>query len=268
MSTSSESAEEIVRLSLEGMEVIARISGIAAKNVAVALYTVMQDKQKTKGKARLSNMIRTEKELKIFSVKKDELKIFCKAAKSYGILYCALVSGKNKNIDDMVDIMVKAEDAPRINRIIERYRLSTFDKASIENTIKREREANKSKDLSDNVPDVGEEKTNIDDAMIDDIFAKPIKKEENSNQNPNAAKTEKSPPLEHSLESNNNSEGVSKSVKKESVRKKLEDIKTEQKTEMELKETQKSKNNINIEQNQMRPEIPKTKSTTKKERGK
>ena len=137
MSTSSESAEEIVRLSLEGMEVIARISGIAAKNVAVALYTVMQDKQKTKGKARLSNMIRTEKELKIFSVKKDELKIFCKAAKSYGILYCALVSGKNKNIDDMVDIMVKAEDAPRINRIIERYRLSTFDKASIENTIKR-----------------------------------------------------------------------------------------------------------------------------------
>lgn len=265
MSTSSDSAEQIVRLSLEGMEVVARISGVAAKNVAVALYTVMQDKEKTKGKARLSNMIRTEKELKIFSVKKDELKIFCKAAKSYGILYCALVSGKNRNIDDMVDIMVKAEDAPRINRIIERYRLSTYDKASIENTIEKEREANKSKDLSDNVPDIGEEKTNIDDEIIEDIFTKPIAKEENVNQNPNAAKTEKSPPLEHSLESNNNSEGVSKPAKKESVRKKLEDIKAEQKIEAELKETQKSKTNVKVEQTHIQTQKPKA---TKKERGK
>lgn len=261
MSTSSDSAEQIVRLSLEGMEVIARISGVAAKNVAVALYAVMQDKQKTKGKTRLNNMIRSEKELKIFSVKKEDLKVFCKQAKGYGILYCALVNRKNKNIDDMVDILVRAEDAPRINRIVERYNLSTFDKASIQSKIEKERMNNKDKELSENIPDIGEEKANIDDAMIDDIFAKPIAKEENTNQNPSAAKTEKSPPLEHSLESNSSSEGVSKPVKKESVRKKLQDIKAEQKIEAELKETQKSKSNVKVEQTQ-------TPKTTKKERGK
>lgn len=266
MSVSSDSAEQIVRLSLEGMEVIARISGVAAKNVAVALYAVMQDKQKTKGKTRLNNMIRSEKELKIFSVKKDDLKTFCKQAKVYGIIYCALVNRKNRNIDDVVDIMVRAEDAPRINRIVERYNIITHDKASIQSSIEKEIEANRNKDLLDSVQDIGEQKKDINDAMIDDIFTKPIAKEENTNQNPNAAKTEKNPPSELFLESNSNSEGVSKSVKKESVRKKLEDIKAEQKIEAELKETQKSKSNVKIEQTNIQTQKPK--ATTKKERGK
>lgn len=264
MSTSSDSAEQIVRLSLEGMEVVARISGAAAKNVAVALYTVMQDKQQTKGKTRLNNMLKSEKELKIFSVKKEDLKVFCKQARGYGVLYCALVNRKNKNIDDMVDILVRAEDAPRINRIVERYNLSTYDKATIQSEIEKERMNNNDKDLSENIPDIGEEKANIDDAMIDDIFTKPIAKEENVNQNPSAAKTEKSPPLEHSLESNSSSEGVSKPVKKESVRKKLQDIKAEQKIEAELKETQKSKSNVLAETKQIKT----SKAKTRKERGK
>ena len=96
MSTSSDSAEQIVRLSLEGVEVVAKISGVAAKNIAVALYRIMQDQKKTKGKARLNSMIRSEKELKIFSIKKEDLKTFYQEAKSYGILYCALVNRKNK----------------------------------------------------------------------------------------------------------------------------------------------------------------------------
>ena len=268
MSTSSDSAEQIVRLSLEGIEVIAKISGVAAKNVAVALYAVMQDKQKTKGKTRLSNMIRSEKELKIFSVKKDELKIFCKVAKSYGILYCALLSGKNKNIDDMVDIMVKAEDAPKINRIRKRYSLTTYNKATIENSIKKAIEANKTKDLSNNIPHIGEEKADITSEIIDDILTKPIAKEERINQNPNAAKTEKSPPLEHFSENNNNSEGVSKSVKKESVRKKLEDIKAEQKIEAELKENEKSKNNTKLKQNQVQSRQSKIRTKIEKSKSK
>ena len=46
VSISSDSAEQTVRLTLEGMEIVAKISGVAAKNIAVALYTISQDRQK------------------------------------------------------------------------------------------------------------------------------------------------------------------------------------------------------------------------------
>lgn len=248
MSTSSDSAEQIVRLSLEGVEVIAKISGVAAKNIAVALYTIMHNKQgKTKGKARLNTMLRTEKDIKIFSIKKDELKTFYKKAKSYGILYCALVNKRSKDKDGVVDIMVRATDAPKVNRIVERYKLAVHDRATIISDIQQEMNMKKSKDLSENAPDIGTEKPSVNDNDIDSIFSSPNTKSEQ--QNPMVAKTEKNPsPLsEHSLKSKNNSEGVTKSAEKKSVRKELEEIKAEQKVEAELKKAQVEKNNIPTE---------------------
>ncbi|MEI3401826.1 MAG: PcfB family protein [Clostridia bacterium] len=192
MSISSESAEQTIKLILDGTVVVAKISGMAVKNIAVALYTISQDQKQTKGKTRLNNMLKSDNELKIFSIKKEDLKTFYQEAKSYGILYCALINRRNKNIDGMVDIMVRAKDAPQVNRIVERYiNLATFDKASIQTEIEKERETTtKAKDISDNVPDLGEERTEVNEDMVEDIFAKP---KENVNQNPEAASTEKSP---------------------------------------------------------------------------
>lgn len=264
MSISSDSAEQTIRLTLEGMEVVAKISGVAIKNIAVALYTISQDKKTTKGKTRLNNMLKSDNELKIFSIKKEDLKTFYHEAKSYGILYCALINRKNKNIDGMVDIMVRAKDAPQVNRIVERYNLCTYDKASIQTEIEKEKTTNKDeKDLSDNVPDIGEERVEVNENMIDDIFSKP---KENENQNPEVAKTEKSPPSEPSLRSKNNSEGVTKPAQKESVKKKLKEAEAELKVETELKKAQKSKENIMTEI----PEIiqPQKIEIANKERGK
>jgi hypothetical protein len=248
MSTSSDSAEQIVRLSLEGVEVVAKISGVAAKNIAVALYTIMNNKQgKTKGKARLNTMLRTEKDIKIFSIKSEDLKTFYKEAKSYGILYCALINRRNKDLDGAVDIMVRATDAPKINRIIERYNLGIYDKATIESNIEQEKNINKGKDISEKAPDIGEKKPSVSDNDIDNIFAMPNSKKEQENQNPMAAKTEKnpSPPSEHSLKSKNNSEGVSKTVEKKSVREELKEIVAGQKIDTELKKAQNVKDNGN-----------------------
>ena len=239
MSTSSESAEEFMKFYMDGTYYTLRIAGSAIKNIIAALYVISKDrkKQSSKGRTRLGNMLRSGKELKIFSVKKSDMPVFAKEAKSYGVLYCALVSKSNKNFDDMIDIMVRAEDAPMVNRIIERYKLNTVDKATIKSEIQKEI-AEKS-EQRDDVPDKGVEETSINDAMIDDIFSKPIQKEEN--ENPLEAKTEKSPPLEHSSMSKNNSEGVTKPAEKKSVKKELEEIKAEQKVETELKEAGKTK---------------------------
>lgn len=81
MSVSGDSAEQVVRLSLEGFEVIAKLTGSGAKNIAALLYTIMKDQKQTKGKTRINNMLKSGKSLKIFSVKQEDLKTFTQEAK-------------------------------------------------------------------------------------------------------------------------------------------------------------------------------------------
>ena len=58
MNTGGEAAEQIVRMSLEGFEVAAKITGAGAKNIAILLYSILKEEKKTKGKARLTSMLR------------------------------------------------------------------------------------------------------------------------------------------------------------------------------------------------------------------
>ena len=44
MNMSGDAAEQVVRLSLEGTEMALRLSGDAAKSVAIAIYTILKNK--------------------------------------------------------------------------------------------------------------------------------------------------------------------------------------------------------------------------------
>ena len=139
MNNSGDAAEQIVRMSLEGVNVAARITGSAAKEIALLLLAALKSpekntpgKLKLKGKERLTSMLKSGKPLEIFSVKERDLKKFMQGAKQYGIVYCVLRNAKN-NRDGLCDIMVKADDAPKISRLIERFKLATVDKAKIKN---------------------------------------------------------------------------------------------------------------------------------------
>ena len=133
MNTGGEAAEQIVRMSLEGFEVAAKITGAGAKNIAILLYSILKEEKKTKGKARLSSMLRSGKELKVFTVKNDDLKTFTQEAKKYGVLYCVLADRKNNDPNAEVDVIARAEDASKISRIVERFHLASVDTASEEN---------------------------------------------------------------------------------------------------------------------------------------
>lgn len=100
MNNSGDAAEQVVRLSLEGFEVVAKVSGEAAKNIAVLLLAALKQEQKAKGKARLSNLIKSGKELKVFSIPQKDLKKFTEQAKRYGVLYSVLKdrNAKGKNV--------------------------------------------------------------------------------------------------------------------------------------------------------------------------
>ena len=124
-------------MSLEGSEVAIKLAGAGAKQLAILLYAILREQKKTKGKTRLTNMLRSGKELKVYAVKDSDLQLFCREAKKYGILYCVL---KDKDATDgLTDIMARAEDASKINRIIERFGLATVDMAEIRSEIERSR---------------------------------------------------------------------------------------------------------------------------------
>ena len=137
MNTSGDAAEQIVRLSLEGFEVAAKITGNGAKDVAALIYAIMKDKRKTSGKTTLNNMLKSGKELKVFSVRQKEFNKFTEEAKRYGVLYSALINKKTSSKDGVVDIMVRAEDAAKINRIVDRFKLANYDEVTIRSDIEK-----------------------------------------------------------------------------------------------------------------------------------
>lgn len=238
MSVNGDVSEQVVRLSLEGFEVLAKLTGSGAKNVAAMIYTIMKDKKQTKGKTKLNNMLRAGKPLKIFTIKKEDLKTFAKEAKNYGISYCALVDKNNKELDGMVDIMVKEEDASRINRIVERFKLTTVDTTRIETEVTKSIENREAQKKEKGVQEKSKEE------QLEDILAqKPIQKEQISQENFQVAKTEKSPLSEPSLMTSKMQEGVSKGVKKPSVKKELAELKVEAKKLDELKTKEKAISN-------------------------
>ena len=238
MNTGGEAAEQIVRMSLEGFEVAARITGAGAKNIAILLYSILKEEQKTKGKARLTNMLRSGKELKVFTVKSGDLKKFTQEAKKYGVLYCVLADRKNKDPDAEVDVIARAEDASKISRIVERFSLASVDTASIvteaekskgeKGKAKDTKTAEDIKDTKDGQPepDIGVEEKAEKDRLMDALMGKPVQKEENA-PNPSVAKTEKSPLSEPTLKQQRKpAEGATMAkAEKPSVREELRKIK-------------------------------------------
>lgn len=229
MNQSSDAAEQIVRMSLEGFEVAAKVTGSGAKNIAVLLYTIMKNKEQTSGKSKLSSMLKSGKPLTIFTVKKEDLAKFQQEAKRYGILYCALLDKKDKSKDGIVDIVVRKEDSARINRIVERFKFAEFNKAEIISSIEKNREsANKGKEQNSKLR---------------------IKKEENNSLNPLLAKTEKSPLSKPFLEVQKTSQTKGNDMlnKKPSVRVKLNNYKKEIKNKSKNKELNIDKNIVKSE---------------------
>ena len=226
MNTSGEAAEQIVRMSLEGFEVAARITGAGAKNIAILLYSILKEEKKTKGKARLTNMLRSGKELKVFTVKNGDLKKFTQEAKKYGVLYCVLADRKNKDPNAEVDVIARAEDASKISRIAERFKLASESTASIVT------ETEKSKDTKDGQPepDIGVQEKAEKDKLLDALMGAPVQKVEHAPENPSVAKTEKSPQSEPILEQPKKSaEGATMTKEKPSVREELRKIKESRK---------------------------------------
>ena len=252
MDMAGNAADEVVKISLNATEVALRIAGEGAKEMAILLYTILSQQKKTKGKARLESMLRSEKELKVFAVKEEDLKTFAAEAKRYGVLYCILRNSKGAP-DSLCDIMVRAEDAAKINRIVERFQLATVDTASIRRDIEdhRSRKVTQERDVEkvkrNEKKIMGKEQSEQESTnqkaaeLLDDLLDtkeavdKPIQKpekvrmvageKEGNRLGPEAEKEPLSGPISEKLRDTETG-SMKIDLKKRSVHKELEDIKT------------------------------------------
>ena len=201
------------------------------------------------------NDISFENDEFIFTISSDELKKFSQEAKKYGILYCALANKNNSKIDGMVDIMIKEEDAGKMNRIAERFNFKDVA------TIKKEMEKDKEEKLAKLAG------KSEDEIFIDEIMPT-SKEEEKQIPSDDKQKTEKKNQLESSLNTKQND----KQTEKPSVLKELDDIKRQMgkkgkhyKEQENKKEKPKSKNKG---KRYKEPKHYKEKTKKSKERGK
>ena len=134
MNNTGDAAEQVVRLTLEGVEVAARITGAAANQTAALLYTLLKDQKKTRGQTSMVSMLRNHQELKICHVRADQLREFVRSARGYGVLYAVPPSQKRMK-DGVIDVFVPVTSAPQAARLFERLHLADVDMDSIRTEI-------------------------------------------------------------------------------------------------------------------------------------
>lgn len=255
MNAGGDTADQMVRMTLQGIEVAGSLAlkagGMASKSLAATLYAILTDKKKVKGKTRLDAMLKSGKELKVFAIRHEDLKTFCDEAKRYGVLFSVLKEKNNK--DGICDIMVRAEDAAKISRIVDKFELATIDTKAIREIIMADKKG-KETPYKD-VPVLSEKEH---DELVQTLMNST--KENPNVENPQKARTTKTSDsqFEHNSKKASVAEDSTSRSSRPSVRSELKEIKAEQNRKREMR---------NAEKDLPKSKSPK-KSNLKKNKGK
>ena len=154
MYNGGEAADQMVSYAFKGGEVVLRLSGAAAKNLAVYLTALLKQGGPSKGKTTLKRMIADGKELTVQRIDADQIPYFNAMAKKYGVMFVAVRDKQNQ--DGKCDIMFRLEDSARVNRIFDRLAISEHpDVAHIKSEIIRSKEERKNPQKARNRSDKG-----------------------------------------------------------------------------------------------------------------
>lgn len=134
MNLGSDPADQIVRYSLAGTEVALKLSGLAAKNFALFVYAVLKDQKKTRGKTRLVRMLKEQRPFKFFQLPQEALREFAKEARTHGLLYVPI---RNKRDDGQIELVVFADDAAKVQRVLDNLNLDFVKAQAGEATVEQ-----------------------------------------------------------------------------------------------------------------------------------
>ncbi len=133
MAVENETADQVVRMVLQGSEVVLKLSGEAALKVATMIYNALKGDLTTKGRATLWEFMKSGKEQKMFSIPDTHLKAFTMASKKYGFPFVVLKDKSSK--DGFTSILAYASDAPKVDRVMETLKI-TAKRVNVKSEIK------------------------------------------------------------------------------------------------------------------------------------
>ena len=125
MDNGSREASEVIRLTMDGMQMVLKITGAASKEL-LDFFAALQKKgeEKTSGRQNLKKLLMTRSELKVFTIKgRDKFKRFAYEAKQWGVVYSVVRRRSEDKKNEIYEVLVRAEDAAKLNRMIEKYNL-------------------------------------------------------------------------------------------------------------------------------------------------
>ncbi len=120
-------AAQIIRVSLEGAEIIFRIGKCNwdfVKGVC-AVFSRMLDQEKLSGKTSVKKLLKSGGDLQVFQFRTEDLQKVRKMADKYGLLYSVLPD-LNKE-DGMSEILFHSQAVPRIKAIMEQIQGSKIE---------------------------------------------------------------------------------------------------------------------------------------------
>ena len=122
-----DSAEQIVHIMFQGMDIALRLTGSATKNLAqLLIMATKNEKVKVRrGETSLVKLLREGKELRTYRMRIQDLPLFKSKAKPYGILYAAVKDTRTE--DGYCDLILRSEDIPRFNTVLENMGLTVSD---------------------------------------------------------------------------------------------------------------------------------------------
>lgn len=163
MDNGSREAEQVIRLAFEGMQFMLKISGKAAMGMMDMMSALAKEKKKTSGYMRLKNLLMSGAELKVFSIKGDDkFATFAREAKDWGVVYSVVRRENEDKAEQIYEVMVKAEDASKLNRMFEKYNILA-DVSVIENV--------NSSDVQNEVPEPSVEQLDqVKEMILNNVF--------------------------------------------------------------------------------------------------
>ena len=140
MNTSGEAADQVVRMALQTGEVALKIYRGRSKAACRFDLCHFERSEKNKRQSAAGDTGPHRETIDCILCERERHKEFVKEAKRYGVLYCAVRNPRGSK-DGKVDLIVKEEDASRINRIVERFKFASVSEvAKIKSEIVRSRE--------------------------------------------------------------------------------------------------------------------------------
>lgn len=122
MNPSGDAAETMFRMVLQGTEVMIKLTGSGAKNLAALLYRYSQGDKRLKGAINLNKLLKSGDELTIVRIDQKELAEFKTMAKKYGVLFSAVRD--TRSTDGMCDVFFKKKDYAKVEHVVDKMNLT------------------------------------------------------------------------------------------------------------------------------------------------